>query len=192
MSDGMDTSTYCAVSAGRRGEPSIFRKSDAGRLEIGQHALARMLAFVQSTPRKTEAGGVLLGRYLLESTDIVIDGITIPMPGDCRSRSSFYRDHRRHQQAIDRAWRESGGTCAYLGEWHTHPERRPLPSGTDRREWRRKLREDVFDGDRLYFIVVGIESLRVWEGIRSSLECRLIGEYLHAQGDGHVEDEDSA
>lgn len=189
----MDILTHCAVSAGSLcGKPAIFRKSDAGKLEIGQHALTRMLAFVQSTPRKTEAGGVLLGRYILESADIVIDEITIPMPGDRRSRSGFYRDHRRHQKVIDRAWRESGGTCAYLGEWHTHPESRPVPSDTDRREWRRKLKEDVFDSDRLYFIVVGIESLRAWEGARSRLECRLIGEYLHVRGGGRVEDEDPA
>jgi integrative and conjugative element protein (TIGR02256 family) len=160
-------------------KPLIFQKSDGGKVEISRYALTRMLAFVQDTPRKNEAGGVLLGRHLLESPDIVVDEITVPMAGDRRGRSSFYRDHHRHQQAIQNAWQESRGTCAYLGEWHTHPERCPTPSGTDRREWLRKLQADVFDGDGLYFIVVGTSSLRIWEGMKTTLQCALIGEYVH-------------
>jgi integrative and conjugative element protein (TIGR02256 family) len=158
----------------------IFRTSDGGKFETSRYALTRMLAFVQDTPRKKEAGGVLLGRHILESLDIVVDEVTVPMHGDRRGRIRFYRDYHRHQQTIHRAWHESRGTCTYLGEWHTHPESHPTPSGTDLREWQRKLQADVFDGDRLYFIVVGTATLRIWEGVKTTLECMRIGEYFHS------------
>lgn len=169
-------------------KPSIFGKPDGGKLELGAHALGRMLAFVQDTSRKKEAGGVLLGRQILESADVVVDEVTMPMQGDRRYRARFYRDRRRHQEVIDRAWRESSGTCTYLGEWHTHPEPRPTSSAYDLREWQRKLREDTFAGDTLHFAIVGTRTLRVWVGDQRTLDCTPIGEFDY-QGVDHGEDQ---
>lgn len=166
--------------------PLILRKRDGGKFEISAKALARILCFVQDHPHKLEAGGVMLGRHILDSPDIVVDAVTTPRAGDCRAPFRFYRNQYAHQRVIDRVWRESGATCAYLGEWHTHPEPAPQPSALDLREWQRKLREDIFTGEALYFVILGTKHLRVWEGHRGSLECRLIGELeevtrLHAR-----------
>ncbi len=168
--------------------PLILRKSNESKLEISVQVLTSMLAYVQDLPRKKEAGGVLLGRHILDSSDIVVDEITVPMRRDRRGRHYFYRDQRNHQQAIGRVWRESGGTCPYVGEWHTHPEAYPAPSELDLRDWQRKLREDVFTGDTLQFIIVGVDTLRVWEGRRKNGEFRLIGEYFYRMR--YVQDED--
>lgn len=169
-------------------KPPIFRKSDRGKLEISIHALSLMLAFVQNARPKREAGGVLLGRYIRESPDIVIDEVTVPMIGDRRRRYSFYRDRQRHQKAIDQAWQETEGTSTYLGEWHTHPEDIPIPSDTDVKNWKCRLKEDIFSGNALYFIIIGIENLRIWEGSKSSLSYELIGELCHLE-ECNVEDE---
>ncbi|MCD4689377.1 MAG: Mov34/MPN/PAD-1 family protein [Desulfuromonadaceae bacterium] len=141
------------------------------------HPLAKMLALVQDTPDKKEAGGVILGRHILDSTDIVVDEITTVMKGDTQGRFHFRRRRRRHQQAIDKFWQDSKGTCTYLGEWHTHPEPHPTPSFVDLNNWKRKLREDVFAGENLYFIILGVETMRVWEGCRTGTICQLIGEF---------------
>ncbi|WP_315974813.1 Mov34/MPN/PAD-1 family protein [Stenotrophomonas maltophilia] len=54
-----------------------------------------------------------------------------------RLRTFFLRSAIGHAKlALDR-WRASRGTVRYLGEWHTHPEDHPTPSGLDRAEWRR-------------------------------------------------------
>ncbi|TAK28169.1 MAG: hypothetical protein EPO21_23040 [Chloroflexota bacterium] len=164
--------------------PPIFTKADGGKLEIGTYALTRLFYFVQDTPNKNEAGGLLLGRHIVDSTDIVVDEVTVPEPGDIRRRYGFYRARRRHQAIIDRRWRESGGTCVYLGEWHTHPEDHPTPSDVDQRDWKRKLRDDIFDGDYLYFVIVGKRSLRIWEAAKRGSHCMLIGEHCHFGADG--------
>ncbi len=142
-----------------------FARVRGGRLQIGPSALAVMHQYVQDAPEKAEAGGILLGRHILGTHDTIVDDVTVPMPGDRRGRFQFFRARRRHQEAIDRAWRESGGTCTYLGEWHTHPEVCPMPSLVDRLRWQQKLLRDRF-GEPIFFVIVGIAEVRVWEGRR--------------------------
>lgn len=157
----------------------IFIKSDGGKLEISSHALSRMLAYVQDTRRKPEAGGVLIGRYIRDSPDIVIDEATVPSSGDRSLRFSFWRTRRPHQQALDQAWLLSGGTSTYLGEWHTHPEDIPVPSDTDIKNWQRHLKQDIFSASTLFFIIIGTTNLRIWSGCRFNLSFQLIGEFQH-------------
>jgi integrative and conjugative element protein (TIGR02256 family) len=153
----------------------ILNKSDGGRLEIGTVALNKMCKFAQNKFYKREAGGVLLGRYLLNSLDVVIDDITIPMWGDRRSRNSFYRDRERHQTAIDEAWILSGYTTTYLGEWHTHPENVPTPSRIDFNNWSDRLDRDNHSNNTLYFVIIGITDVGVWEGEKYTNIFRLLG-----------------
>jgi integrative and conjugative element protein (TIGR02256 family) len=154
----------------------ILTKSDGGKLEISSYALSRMLAFVQDTRCKPEAGGVLIGRYIRDSPDIVIDEVTVPMAGDRKRRLSFWRSRQPHQQALDQSWLDSGGTSTYLGEWHTHPEDIPIPSDTDIKNWQARLKKDIFSGDTLFFIIIGIKILRVWEGNKKNFIFQLLSE----------------
>ena len=89
----------------------IFARVGGGRFQIGPSALAVMRQYVQDAPEKAEAGGILLGRHILGTDDIIVDDVTVPMPGDRRSRFQFFRARRWHQEAINRAWQESSGTC---------------------------------------------------------------------------------
>ena len=147
----------------REPETLTFARPGGGRLHVGPDALVTVRSYRQTAPDDMEAGGVLLGRYLLGSPDVVVDRVTTPLPGDRRTRTSFYRHHAGHQALIDQAWTESGGRCAWLGEWHTHPEPSPAPSWVDRRDWRRRLKRDVYD-EVLFFLIVGTQSTSAWEG----------------------------
>jgi integrative and conjugative element protein (TIGR02256 family) len=141
----------------------VFSRHNGGRIKVTAAVLRVMQSYAQHGRRATEAGGVLLGRYLQGSADVVVDAVTVPMPGDKRSRYSFYRAKARHQAAIDATWQASGGTCTYLGEWHTHPETYPTPSGIDTTDWRRRLRTDDYH-DELFFLIVGTVEIRAWSG----------------------------
>ncbi|MEM9540755.1 MAG: Mov34/MPN/PAD-1 family protein [Cyanobacteria bacterium P01_E01_bin.42] len=163
----------------------IFLKSDRGKLEISVPALSQMLKFRQNRLWKREAGGVLMGRYIRESLDIVIDNVTIPMRGDRRRRCNFFRDRDRHQRAINQAWWESDGTTHYLGEWHTHPEKIPTPSPSDRVNWNRHLQEDTFSGNTLFFIIIGTEAIGIWEGYRKNLIHSFLGEFHYSYLETH-------
>jgi len=131
-----------------------------------------MQCFRQTEPHMTEAGGVLLGRHLRDGSAIIVDAITTPLPGDIRSRTTFFRHQKRHQAVIDEAWLSSDGTCTYLGEWHTHPEPIPTPSMVDWADWRRRLRIDQYS-EPIFFVIVGTQQVAVWEGRRSGELCPL-------------------
>ncbi|MBN9686151.1 Mov34/MPN/PAD-1 family protein [Corallococcus sp. NCSPR001] len=144
----------------------LFRRAGGGVLKVSPEVLARLDPFRQLEPSQTEAGGVLLGRQIQGCDDIIIDEVTTPMTGDSRARLRFHRAPSRHQSVIDARWAESQGTCHYLGEWHTHPEPVPTPSSVDVDGWRRRLKEDRFEGSSLFFLIVGMEQVAIWEGIR--------------------------
>ena len=145
----------------------LFQGPNGGRLKISNPALQQMLSFRQINLADCEAGGVLLGRLLLDSHDIVVDEVTVPMLGDKRSRFAFHRHKRGHQAIINRRWQMSEGTCIYLGEWHTHPEPMPIPSMIDRTDWQRKLKADSFEKS-IFFVIVGTHEIRMWFGEKQS------------------------
>lgn len=134
---------------------------------IGAGALTMMDAYAQRSEVEPEAGGLLLGRFLRDDAGIVVDEVTTPGPTDEAGRYAFGRNDPSHQEIADRRWEESNGTCCTLGTWHTHPEPNPTPSTLDLSEWRRHAREWTYEGDALYFAIVGAESVGVWEVTRT-------------------------
>lgn len=139
----------------------VYRVTPRQRLIIVEHALQQMHAFAQRRWWDCEAGGVLLGRHLLDSHDVVVDEVTTPQNSDRRGRFSFFRSSRHEFEARKR-WIEEKNTMAYLGLWHTHPELDPTPSDVDRRDWTQAVSGDSFEGDRLFFPIIGTRSIRIW------------------------------
>jgi len=142
----------------------IVNTSAKGLFKINLEVLKTMTSFRQDNISKTEAGGVMLGRFILNSNNLVVDKVTIPMTGDKRSRYTFIRAEKRHQKIITETWEKSNGTCNYLGEWHTHPESFPTPSKQDIFNWKNILETGIFSNTYLYFIIIGINEVRVWDG----------------------------
>ncbi len=129
-----------------------------GWLLIEDRVLNAVLPFQQRDPSSTEAGGILMG--FRRDHHLHVDELTCHFPGDTRARTSFCRGRVGHAQIATNRWTSSGHTSDYLGEWHTHPENHPTPSGTDLREWRALLRGH----DRpLVFLIVGIRGW--WIGV---------------------------
>lgn len=127
---------------------------------------------VKNDKSSIEAGGVILGRFIKNSKNIVIDKITVPMKGDIQARYSFKRLSPFHQKIVVAEWNESIGTCNYLGEWHSHPESDPTPSSVDIKDWRRKLKNDTFSSRYLYFLIAGYDYINLWEGDRRTLDIK--------------------
>lgn len=139
----------------------VYRVTPRQRLIIVEGALQQMQAFAQRRWWDCEAGGILLGRHLLDSHDVVVDEVSTPQNSDRRSRFAFFRSSK-HEYLARQRWLQQETTSAYLGLWHTHPELDPTPSSVDRRDWLQAVSGDTFEGDRLFFPIVGTRSIRIW------------------------------
>jgi integrative and conjugative element protein (TIGR02256 family) len=62
---------------------------------------------------------------------------------------------------MDRLWEESGYQKMYLGEWHTHREPRPVPSGIDIFGWASIARRRQ-NAPWMLFLILGQTELRLW------------------------------
>lgn len=113
---------------------------------------------------KKESGGILIGSYIKETNDIIIDSLTEPQPSDVRERYLFIRKEKKHKEILDATWYNSAKTSVYFGEWHTHPEDIPTPSSQDIRNWKKQLRLTKFYGHYLFFVIVGRKETRLWYG----------------------------
>ena len=146
----------------------VYVRPNGGRIKLPAEVIASIRGYIQNDAQKPEGGGVILGRYNLDTHDVVNDKVSFPMPGDRATRTTFFRKKKSHQQVIDREWEASNYTCTYLGEWHTHPEPYPSPSCIDNNNWKRKLKNDIVDSNSLFFLIVGTAEMRMWEGHRPS------------------------
>ncbi len=96
-------------------ESTLFLRANGKKLKLTHAVILKMKEYRQDAYWKTEAGGILLGRHIIESKDIIVDSISTPLSGDKQTRFSFFRKAKRHQKIIDRVWHESNGTLNYLG-----------------------------------------------------------------------------
>ena len=107
---------------------------------------------------RPESGGVLLGT--VHERGLLVTVATTPTRLDRQFRYLFERLPFGHRAVAKRLWRSSAGTTRYIGEWHTHPQDIPTPSGIDLHEWR-KLANLRADKRPLLAVIVGRQALHV-------------------------------
>jgi len=95
-------------------------------LTIESGVLQHMFNYRQLEEANSEAGGQLFGRF--EGTRIVISRATGPNATDFRTRFRFLPNRRTEKKEIEQMYTES---LHFVGDWHTHPQRIPLPSNED-------------------------------------------------------------
>ena len=127
--------------------------------------------FRQRSLDAPEAGGILLG-YRRETHLHVVEA-TVPGPADRRTRTFFGRDDSIHRKRAITQWRNSNRYMDYLGEWHTHPERSPSPSATDRRAWSEITARRSHDS--YVFIILGTRE-GIWAGCGLGGSLRVLNE----------------
>tara|TARA_R110002012_G_scaffold111320_4_gene256246 strand:- start:202 stop:702 length:501 start_codon:yes stop_codon:yes gene_type:complete len=95
-------------------------------LTLEQNVLAHFAKWRQSDPKMPEAGGQLFG--VVQGQSVELMRATGPINSDRRGRFFFIADRFAERREII-TLHKSG--LHYLGDWHTHPEAVPTPSGTD-------------------------------------------------------------
>lgn len=115
-----------------------------------------------------EAGGQLFGR--LDGSRIEVLEATGPRRTDRRTRTTFVPDRRAEQREIDDRF---GRGLHFIGDWHSHPEKIPVPSYRDVSSLDDTVRKSSHS--LLAFVLVIVGQLAAPEGLHVSI--------FHGDGD---------
>jgi integrative and conjugative element protein (TIGR02256 family) len=91
--------------------------------------LQSVLAMAVDGGYELETGGILLGHDDEGAGATRVTTAGDPGPAAVRQPRYFSRDRYHAQQLADAAWEQDGSQ--WVGEWHTHPLGRPVPSLVD-------------------------------------------------------------
>lgn len=143
-----------------------------GRITFSQRALECFEDHRQNRAGSREAGGQLFSRSI--GRDLVIDEATAPGRLDRRSRFSFWPHRQTEQRAINQMFKRG---LHFVGDWHTHPQDDPRPSGDDIDKITAIFEKSRHRLDAMVLVIVGRQSppdgLYVAHVTREGiLECR--------------------
>lgn len=130
-------------------------------------------AYVADPQIRKEAGGIFIDSY--RGPHIEINTCTTPMPRDVWRPTLFDRSDPGHQAAALKAWKVSGGTKTYVGEWHTHPVDNPVPLDLDLQTWRAVMQ--IF-ADPLIFLIAGRRSIWCGQARRGEIATLTVSDVL--------------
>ena len=74
-------------------------------------------------------------------------------------------------------WKESGYKKMYLGEWHTHNQKDPIPSIIDIENWK-KIEDRNNVAPEMYFIIIGTQKMEIWNAYKGAIMQMKIGDVL--------------
>lgn len=125
---------------------------------------------IQRRKTDTEQGGIVLGKLI--GNKIHILKLSVPTELDSSSRMNFVRHRLSAQIVIEHEFYNSNGQITYLGEWHTHPEPIPSPSGIDIDMIKNQFSKNKIHTDFLVLLIQGLSELYI--GVYSKTELSSI------------------
>ena len=129
------------------------------KIYVHQEALSVMEVFTQAQKDQPEAGGIVLGKVKKDTIHVL--KLSPPTELDKASRRNFERHRLSAQIVINHEFYNSHQQMTYLGEWHTHPEDFPSPSGTDKKMIAEQFRTNKFHTPFLLLFIKGLKGLYV-------------------------------
>jgi integrative and conjugative element protein (TIGR02256 family) len=146
----------------RENAVSLCFRHSLGIVQFEDHVLDVFQESRQLNPWSRESGGQLFCRFSGEK--LLIEHATKPGDGDKRSRYSFWPNRKKEQGDINSQFEQN---LHYIGDWHTHPESMPKPSGDDIRKMQAIYRKSIHSLSCMILVVVGKEKIPegLWVGI---------------------------
>lgn len=130
--------------------------------------------WLQDDCSKPESGGYIVGYQHKETGNVSLEGVSHPYPLDIRTRVRFDIRDSSHQLFLKQARRKKS---YYMGVWHTHPQKKPIPSEIDWLDWQETLKTDQTGCQFVFFLIAGTDEWRLWTGdfktgkIQEIFEC---------------------
>lgn len=110
-----------------------------------------------------ETGGMLVGYESGERpNEVVVAGAIDGGPNASRGEYSFSPDGRWQRQKLAEIYSASGRVVTFIGDWHSHPHGRPIPSPTDLKTAARTAANKRARARRPLTVIVGRDDDGKW------------------------------
>ena len=124
------------------------------KINISQEVFL-VLGKYEQHPGSNESGGILVGKKVVGKEEYCIEMITVPTEKDRSGKSFFVRNKKVAQKIINEKWQSSEGQINYVGEWHTHCCRSPIPSRTDHKLMQQIAKDGSSPFKHFFMIILG-------------------------------------
>lgn len=127
-------------------------KPEGWTLVLPRSVLQRMLDEAAAGGSVLETGGILLGRDEQSEGTTHLTGAGAPGPLAVRRPRFFLRDLAHARMLAGQAWEHD--RSQWVGEWHTHPLGRPVPSDLDLRSYATHVHDPELGFRRFISVIV--------------------------------------
>jgi integrative and conjugative element protein (TIGR02256 family) len=128
-----------------------------------------------------EVGTALYGHYSDDGRVAHVSGLGPLAPDSRGARFSFLRGIRGLQGFFAKLFWDTSGKIHYVGEWHSHPNGAPHPSGTDDENMMAIARDQQADCPEAVLVILGVtpesvsRSVYVYSRARGRVALRYLG-----------------
>ena len=155
-----------------------MRLPNGRTVDILENVFKQVAEWIQIDYKDPESGGFILEYQHQGTGNVSLEYVTVPQSLDFRDRINFkIRDPRHKIMLLRGKLRKS----YYMGVWHTHPQKIPIPSGIDWDDWNDTLLKDKTACEYVFFLISGSEGIRVWVG---NSETKKIEEIYECEKEG--------
>ncbi|MGW4725412.1 Mov34/MPN/PAD-1 family protein [Streptomyces sp. NPDC004291] len=106
---------------------------------------------LRTADNSRETGGILLGHHVHDTVTVRHAGT--PGPDAVQTPAYFLRDLAHAQTLADHAYAQDHSV--WIGEWHTHPSSRPVPSARDAATYRQLLNDPELAFHSFIAVILG-------------------------------------
>lgn len=107
-----------------------------------------------------ETGGILIGLYKQDNTIAEVTKISGPPKDSKHGRYTFYRGTLGLIELLDEYWEKH--QQYYLGEWHFHPNGKPVPSHQDILQMKQIANSKRYNCPEPILLIVGGHPKKQW------------------------------
>ncbi len=143
-------------------KPIIYSIPNSEQQIILTTSVLEVFSKYRQKGNEPESGGLIFATFNFPR--ILIVEASPPRATDKRWRALFIPDRIRQRQLIKQNFKKG---YHFVGEWHTHPELQPSPSGLDLQSMADSFLKSKHELNYFIMIIVGngLENLELWVSI---------------------------
>jgi len=131
----------------------IKMREESFRVEFDDTSIEKLKKYQQKNG-EYESGGILVGEVYPAENKVIVKDIVVSRKAT-RSFMGVNIDKKEMQEKLEKIRKNTDYKYYYIGDWHTHPESKPIPSWIDTVSYKKTLKKIILQTNFVVFLIVG-------------------------------------